>query len=91
MSQAIGPPRQHIIETEIGDEISLYDPATERVMVLNTTASDVWRLVDGQNTVDQIVSLLSLSYGVDPAAIEADVHSAVARLVDEGLLEGGGS
>lgn len=91
MTQVVGPPRQQIIETEIGDEISLYDPATERVMVLNTTASDVWRLADGQHDVEGIVNLLARAYQVEPDTIAEDVRGVVQRLAEEGLLEGGGA
>lgn len=90
MNETIGPPRQNIIQTEIGDEISLYDPSSERVVVLNTTASDVWRLAEGDYTFDQILNLLSRSYGVEPESIHDDVRATVDRLLLEGLLEGGG-
>jgi hypothetical protein len=89
MTNRVGPPRPHVIETEIGDEISLYDPTTERVMVLNTTASDVWRLADGEHTVAELVDLLARAYQVDPGSIREDVRRAVDRLAEEGLLEGG--
>ncbi|HEU4749507.1 MAG TPA: PqqD family protein [Acidimicrobiia bacterium] len=89
MTNRVGPPRPHVIETEIGDEISLYDPTTERVMVLNTTASDVWRLADGEYTVEELVDLLAQAYQVDPGSIREDVRRAVDRLSSEGLLEGG--
>ena len=91
MSGLVGPPRQQIIETEIGAEISLYDPSSERVLVLNTTASDVWRLADGTHTVEDIVGLLAQSYQVQAETIAGDVESAVDRLRDEGMLEGGDS
>jgi hypothetical protein len=89
MTEIIGPPRQHIIQTEIGDEISLYDPTSERVVVLNTSASDVWRLAEGDHDFEQVVQLLGRSYGVDPETIREDVRATVDRLREEGLLEGG--
>ena len=48
----IGPPLAHILETEIDEEVSLYDTQTEQVVVLNKTASDVWRLSDGESDVE---------------------------------------
>ena len=89
MKDQLGPPRSHIIESEIGDEISLYDPTTERVVVLNTTASDVWRLADGEHTIPEVVTMLARAYQVDPATIRDEVQSTVERLVEEQLLEGG--
>ena len=51
--QLIGPPPIHIVETEVDGDISLYDTQEERVIVLNPTASDVWRLADGDMTTDR--------------------------------------
>ena len=89
MNRLAGPPRRYLIETEIGENISLYDPRTERVMVLNTTASDIWRLLDGDLTVEEVIRLLARAYQVDPTSIRDDVVAIVDRLVFEGLLEGG--
>ena len=90
MSQAkrkVGPPRSHILETEIEDEISIYDPHSEQVVVLNQTASDVWRLSDGESDLDEIVSLLAAAYGVEGEAIRGEVEETVRSLQDHGLLE----
>lgn len=89
MSERVGPSRPNIIQTEIGDEISLYDPSSERVVVLNTTASDVWRLAEGDFTFDQVLELLSKAYGVESATIHDEVRGTVDRLRQEGLLEDG--
>lgn len=84
----VGPPAAHIQEAELGAEISLYDPQTERVLILNQTASDVWRLSDGTHRIQEIVDLLAQAYGVDPMAIETEVAAAVDALVEQGFLRG---
>ena len=83
----VGPAISHILETEIGEDISLYDPQTEQVTVLNGTASDIWRLADGSYTLQEITELLASSYGVSPDTIAADVEKTVAELSEAGLLE----
>ncbi len=82
----MGPPAPQIIETEIDDDVSLYDARTERVVVLNSTASDIWRLADGEHTLDEIVELLANAYSTTPNAIQADVEQTVQSLIDDGLL-----
>jgi hypothetical protein len=67
-------------------EISLYDPHTESVLVLNQTASDVWRLSDGEHSLEEIVELLGAAYGMNPDQIRADVKSTVVRIIEEGFL-----
>jgi hypothetical protein len=89
MSDRIGPARQYVVEAEIGDEISLYDTTSERVLVLNATASDVWRLADGEYTIDQLVEVLARAYGIDAGSIRDDVVAVVNMFQEEGLLEGG--
>lgn len=83
----MGPARSHILETEIEAEISLYDPKNERVTVLNETASDVWRLVDGERNVDEITELIASSYGLAPIDVATDVAAAIERFAEAGLIE----
>lgn len=84
--QLIGPPPIHIVETEVDGDISLYDTQEERVIVLNPTASDVWRLADGDMTTDEIAETLSKAYGSSVATIRPDVESLLESLIDQGLL-----
>ena len=82
----IGPPLAHLLETEIDDEISLYDPLTEQVVVLNKTASDVWRLSDGEADLDEIARLLASAYGVAIDQIRVQVEETVRSFHEHGLL-----
>ena len=83
----IGPPSPQILETEIGDEISLYDPVTENVVVLNQTASDIWRLSDGESDADGIVNLLAAAYGVEANRIRQEVEDTITKFREQGLLQ----
>ncbi len=85
-SRAVGPPREHVVETEVDDHISLYDARGQEVLVLNETASDVWRLCDGERSLDEIVSILASAYGVDPDAIRSDVVRTIQAFQDQALL-----
>ena len=84
--QVIGPPPDYVIESEVDGDISLYDAKNERVIVLNPTASDVWRLADGEMTVDQITAALCKAYRADPHAIKPDVERLIDSLVEQKLL-----
>ena len=85
---AVGPALSHILESEIGDEISLYDPTTEQVTILNGPASDIWRLADGEHTMTEIIELLATAYEVPTEQIAEQVADTVQRLVDAQLLKG---
>lgn len=86
--EQVGPPRPNLLETELDGDISIYDPGSERVVILNETASDVWRLADGQHTINEIAELLAGAYGVDVHSISDEVGQAVESFVDAGLMEG---
>jgi hypothetical protein len=79
--------RADLVETELGVEISIYDPAFERVTLLNATAADIWRLLDGDLDLAGIVDLLASAYATEPGRIRPDVEATVAMLADAGLLE----
>lgn len=84
----VGPPAPHVVESEVDGHISLYDAEGQEVLVLNETASDVWRLSDGEHTLDEIVSLLAQAYAVAPDDIRADVTETVELWRAKGLLAG---
>jgi hypothetical protein len=79
-----------VLETEVGGDLSLYHPASETVAVLNATASDVWRLCDGDLTLDEAVSTLARAYGIAEAAIVDEVARVVDDLTDQGFLSEAG-
>lgn len=82
----VGPPVAEIVETEIDDCVALFHPVSGEAVVLNATASDIWRLSDGELTVEELTATLARAYGVDPQSIEHEVGEAVAHLRSRGLL-----
>lgn len=86
-AQRVRRPAPKLVETEIDGDISLYHPPTEQVTVLNGTASDVWRLCDGELTIEEITELLALAYSADPAAIAPQVEDAIRMFEKANLLE----
>ena len=84
--RTVGPRRDDVVETEIDDDISLFDPRSQEVYVLNGTASDVWRLCDGDHTADEIVALLAAAYATDADVIRDEVAATIAEFAERGLL-----
>ncbi len=81
-----GPPVARVVEREVEGCFALLCPDREHVLLLNETASDVWRLVDGELTLDAIASLLARAYGVKQESIYNDVQRAIALYYEHGLL-----
>jgi tRNA A58 N-methylase Trm61 len=82
----LGPSRPGTTEIELDGRIHVYSPVTQQLVALNETASDVWRLCDGEHTAQEVVELLSRSYQVAAGDIRADVMAALDRFVVLGLL-----
>lgn len=83
----VGPHTPAIVEREIDGCFALLDPGTGRVVVLNETASDIWRLTGDEDLpFDTIVALLARAYDVGPDDIRDDVSRTVASLRDNGFL-----
>jgi Coenzyme PQQ synthesis protein D (PqqD) len=89
MSEAasVGPVVAELSIVEIDGCVSVFNPATQRAVILNETASRVWHLIDGTRDADEIARELASTYGVESTQIHADVAAAIARLRDERLLQ----
>ena len=74
------------MERAVAESIVLLCPNGADVLVLNETASDVWRLIDGTLTLPELVSLLASAYGVEPLDIHDDVARTICQFEENGLL-----
>ncbi len=74
-----------ILATDIGDEMVLYDRREHRGHCLNPSAAIVWRHLDGETSMTDMVSYLRKE--LDPAAGEETVWLAVSELEKAQLLE----
>lgn len=72
---------------ELDGDVSLYHSVTGQALMLNGTASAVWRLLDGRHDLDGIVGLLADAYRVDCATIRDDVQRVIAELTEHGFLQ----
>ncbi|HEV7186467.1 MAG TPA: PqqD family protein [Blastococcus sp.] len=86
MSESAGRHATTVREQPLGDELSLFDAATGRALALNRTARDVWSLVDGEATSQQIVAALATAYAVEPEVIADDVALALGELRSAGVV-----
>lgn len=73
---------------EIDGVVAVYSAASDQVLVLSETASDIWRLLDGLRSERQVVEVLAERYCVAPDSIASDVSDMLASFRDNGLVEG---
>jgi hypothetical protein len=80
-------PRSGCIVEELDDELCLYRPDSDEVLVLNGTAADTWRLIDGSTDIDEIASMLARSYSTNIEIVRTDVVTVLQQLTEHGYLE----
>jgi hypothetical protein len=72
---------------EVDGEFVLISVETTRYYSLNSTGSDVWRiLLEGPQTATAIGAVLSARHGRERAATDAEVEALLDDLRGEGLL-----
>jgi hypothetical protein len=74
------------MEYEIEEELSLYDPRTEVVHILNSTAAVIWRMCDGSGRVEENSGQMADVYSLDPAVTKGDVREVISKFLQAGLL-----
>jgi len=73
------------IAREIDGNFTIYDKDHDNVMVLNESASEIWRLCDGR-VGHAIVDELAHRYAAGRDQIQRDVESVLEQLAGSGLL-----
>jgi hypothetical protein len=86
MSSKFGPPYDYVLVEEIDEEMLLYNTEHGRFLSLNETGADVWRLADGESTVEEAIALLAAAYQTEPETIREDVEAVIAQLREQKLL-----
>ena len=64
----------------------LFDPDSGRVRILNTTATAVWKLIDGKRTLSEAIELLEDQFEGMDAEAEDQVLALVGELIRMGAL-----
>ena len=77
---------QHVTESEMEDDLVLYNPTRDTAHILNKTAAAVWWLCDGEQAPEDICAELANLYGMEPAAVRPDVEEVLAGFREAGLV-----
>jgi len=83
-------PAPEVGTVEVDDRVIVVDEWAGRTHELNPTASIVWRCLDGEATIAEIVDDLSAAFGADRGQIDRDVTNLVRDFGALGLLDGVG-
>jgi hypothetical protein len=53
---------------------------------MNETGTEIWNMLDGKKTVQEVVEALAQQYRTEPAEIEQDVAGIVTELLKRRML-----
>ncbi|MCD6326465.1 PqqD family protein [bacterium] len=74
--------------SQMGSEILLYSPDSDKVTVLNETAAAIWELCDGTHSLAQILVEIEGMFDAPPGRdVESDVNDAIEKFKLDGILE----
>jgi hypothetical protein len=82
----IGPPRDDVLVTDLDGDLTVYDPRRNEVHVLNATAGDIWRLLDGAHDLDGVTDAIAAAYSTSADEVGPHVERTVAQFVELDLL-----
>ena len=68
-------------------ELLLYHLDETKIIYCNQTASLIWYLCDGQNTVGEMIHLLSEAYPDAAETMAADVEETIEKFLAAGCIE----
>jgi hypothetical protein len=80
--------RTDLLFRQLDDEWVVFDPVGKRMHVLNETASLIWRQLDGQKSLEQVVDVLcqACEPPASPERVARDVDELTRKFLAEGLL-----
>ena len=71
---------------EMDGEAVILDEAGDRLHLLNTTATTVWRHLDGGATVGEICAVIADRFQAAPDLVLSDTIEVIRALAAQGLL-----
>lgn len=79
-------PRAGVDAADLDGEVIVFDTDSGELHRLDPIGSVVWRCIDGESTVDDLVADLAAAFSVDPVTVRVDVISLTESLLEAGLL-----
>ena len=84
--QAVPVPSDQFRVREVGDETVFLADSGREVLSLNAVGSFIWKQIDGNHTLQDILDIICHEYEVEPDRAESDLRSFVAELEAHKLL-----
>ncbi|HUE07007.1 MAG TPA: PqqD family protein [Acidimicrobiales bacterium] len=81
--------REGASAVELDDNLAVYDDVGQLMILLNSSAGEVWNLCDGSTTVAAMIRELAEKYPDQASVIGDDVRETLRKLAELGLVDQG--
>ena len=65
---------------ELDDEVLLYNPSNNKTLYINKSASIIWQLCNGEQSVEEIIQLIQEAYPGNSDELQDDVLDTLNTL-----------
>ncbi len=69
--------RQDLISRQIDEDFVVYDPVTDRTLLLNVSSAAVLELCDGRRTLDDMAEEVAAAFRVEPGEVRAEIEASL--------------
>lgn len=77
---------EQIPSTVLDGEVGLMSIGTGKYYALNTIGSDIWKVLEKEITVDELITALTSEYDIDNETCIAQVMPFLEKLISEGIV-----
>jgi hypothetical protein len=67
---------------ELDDEVLLYNPTNNKTLYINKSASVIWQLCNGEQAVEEIITMIQEAYPGDSDGLRQDILETLKNLAD---------
>jgi len=78
--------REGIVWKAYEETTIIFDVNGLKVHSLEDVGTDVWKLIDGERTAEEIAALIAKEYEAAPAMVLDDVNELLATLATKGVV-----
>ena len=79
-------PNPEFCAREVDDETVILSPAGDEIHSLDEVATFIWRRIDGEHTLADILEAIVATYDVEPERARDDLQRLMAELVAGGMV-----
>jgi hypothetical protein len=67
---------------ELDDEVLLYNPTNNKTLYINKSASVIWQLCNGEQAVEDIITMIQEAYPSDDDGLRQDILDTLNSLAE---------